>query len=161
MFWSDRRIHQWAMGGGVRPLDGALINPASIDLRLGPLYRVPQEDGWSEPREIPETGLELVDGDFVLMHTLEYVTMPDSAVGLLCLKSSTGRKGLEHLHAGYIDPGFRGEITLEVVCHWPYGRVVHVGERFCQLVLACVGAVDNLYGAVGHYQGQVGPTPNI
>jgi dCTP deaminase len=159
MIWGDRKIIDLASGGGVCPYQDELVNPASIDLRLGSHYRTPLRDKWSDPKPVPKGGLRLANGGFILMHTLEYISMPDNAVGMLCLKSTTGRRGLEHLHAGYIDPGFCGQITLEITCHWPAGQILRAGDRFCQLVLADTSKVDNEYGIVGHYQGQMGPTP--
>jgi len=77
---------------------------------------------------------------------------------MLFLKSSTGRKGLEHLHAGYGDPGFEGQWTLEIINHWPYSQTVFVGQRLLQLVLCDTYPVVRDYSETGHYQAQTGPT---
>lgn len=42
MFWNDERLHNWASRNGVTPYDRTLINPASLDLRLGDFYRLPR-----------------------------------------------------------------------------------------------------------------------
>lgn len=158
MIWSDNKIRAWLDGGGVTPAEPANINPASLDLRLGTHYRTPTPDGWSEAQPIPESGLVLKPGAFVLLSTLEYTCIPSEAVAFLYLKSSTGRKGLEHLHAGYGDPGFCGQWTLELINHWPYPRTVKTGERLFQVVLADCHPVGVDYAVTGHYQGQTGPT---
>lgn len=158
MIWSDVKLKQWLDNGGVTPAFPSHVNPASVDLCLGTHYRTPTETGWSEPHAIDEGGLTLKPGAFVLCATLEFVNVPTNAAGFLYLKSSAGRAGLEHLHAGYIDPGFSGELTLELVNHWPYPVVIPAGKRLFQLVLEDCHPVDKNYALVGHYQNQTGPT---
>lgn len=158
MFWNDERLNNWASRNGVTPYDRTLINPASIDLRLGDHYRLPTAVGWSDPLLIVKEGLTLKPGQFVLLHTLETTAIPTNAAALLFLKSSTGRRGLEHLHAGYGDPGFCGQWTLEVINHWPYPQTIHAGERLFQLCLVDCSIPVVSYAKTGHYQHQTGPT---
>ena len=158
MFWSDAKIQQWLEAGGVIPADKNCVNPASLDLRLGAWYRIPQPDGWSALRAIPDAGLILAPNAFVLLATLEVTRIPDNAAAFLYLKSSAGRKGLEHLHAGYGDPGFCGQWTLEVINHWPFPRTIFEGERLFQICLADCSPVMRPYGETGHYQFQLNPT---
>ena len=158
MIWSDNKLREWMELGGVTPAFQAHINPASLDLCLGTHYRLPTAHGWSDPHEIGADGLTLEPGAFVLCSTLEHINTPTNAAGFLYLKSSAGRAGLEHLHAGYIDPGFCGELTLELVNHWPYPVTLPVGKRLFQLVLEDCYPVARSYSVTGHYQGQTGPT---
>ena len=54
-------------------------------------------------------------GEFVLGTTLERVRLPDDLVARLEGKSSLGRLGLLiHSTAGFIDPGWNGQVTLEL-----------------------------------------------
>jgi len=182
MIYNDAQIHKWATTGGVTPFDEACINPASIDLRLGNMYRVPEKKSyrefikdfnslwsarminhdeyeWSEPKTIPDIGLFLFPGDFVLCHSFEVVSLPDNLVGKLFLKSSAGRRGLEHLHAGYIDPGFSGQLTFEIYNHWPGNIRLFAGECLLQMTLEECLAVTTSYRHTGRYQHQRGPTP--
>ena len=54
-------------------------------------------------------------GEFVLASTLEHVEVPDDLVARLEGKSSLGRIGLLiHSTAGYVDPGWKGNLTLEL-----------------------------------------------
>lgn len=162
MVYSDQMIFEWVTGGGVREYDINLINPASIDLRLGKTYRHPEllsnDYHWSEPITIPEEGLLVRKNDFILCHTIEWISMPIDAVGKLFLKSTTGRRGLEHLHAGYIDPGFEGILTLELYSHWPGSIILRPYERLVQLTVESCGEVSEEYKVKGHYQYQTGPT---
>lgn len=159
MISPDYQIHYWARNHGITPFDEACVNPASIDLRLGDEYRVPEGETWSEPQTIPRSGLHLLPGSFILCHTLETVKIPNNLVGKLFLKSSAGRRGLEHLHAGYIDPGFEGQLTLELINHWPGTRVLMPGERLLQLTLEECQPCSTPYGEKGRYQHQTGATP--
>lgn len=126
MIWNDRRIREWAQTGGVTPYADDLVNPASLDLRLGgmirrhhPLWerlsvidmRHKIEDGTIE--QLPKWGDStpfnvewLMPDEFALLHSLESVCIPPSAASILVLKSSKGRDGYNHSHSGWGDPGF-------------------------------------------------------
>lgn len=179
MVWNDRKIAEWAQSGGVTPFDAACVNPASLDLRLGNQIRKPRSFwaqmtseeiishiAWGNIDELPRWGESetfdvhwLLPGEFVLCHTLETVRIPDDCMALLFSKSSTGRIGLEHLHAGYADCGFFGELTLELhnVAPWPIK--LETGKRYMQLaIFDMVEAALVGYAKTGRYQNQTGPT---
>lgn len=155
----DYQLMDWARSGGVSPFDLDLINAASIDLRLGHTYRMASPKGWTSSFEIPKEGLTLGSGAFVLLHTLEFTVIPNNMVALIWLKSTTGRRGLEHLHAGYGDPGFSGQWTLEIINHWPWPQTIFAEDRLVQLQLIKTNVPHKTYANRGHYQGQVGATP--
>lgn len=75
-------------------------------------------------------------------------------------KSSLGRLGiLVHVTAGYVDPGFEGEITLEISNLLPRPVILYKGMRIAQLVFAkMASAPGGGYHIKGRYQGQEGPT---
>lgn len=135
MIWNDRLIREWACTGGVTPFADDCVNPASLDLRLGNTIRRPHPiwerlstvdidrkiaDGtieqlpkWGDPTEFSIEWLK--HGEFVLLHSLEFVRIPPEAASILVLKSSRGRDGMNHSHSGWGDPGFgypRGGIEL-------------------------------------------------
>jgi dCTP deaminase len=105
--------------GMVEPYDPALLNPASLDVRLGDELLI---ESAATPELLPypfadhsqQNPYMLAPGQFVLARTLEYVRIPDSIDAQFVLKSSRAREGIEHLLAGYIDPQFEGVITLEL-----------------------------------------------
>lgn len=106
----------------------------------------------------------IVKGDFILASTQETVHIPNDVVGLVNGKSSLGRRGLViHQTAGFIDPGFKGQITLELTMVSNKPLRLHAGQPICQLVLMrLTSAAERPYGSDGlgsHYQGQQGPTP--
>ncbi len=166
MIWNDERLHAACIDGMVTPFDAANVNPASIDLRLGASYRVayasstPTLDGWGFELTMPDCGIELQPGQFILCSTLETVAIPADACAELFSKSSTGRIGLEHLHAGWIDPGFVGQLTLEFKNVAPWPVLLQPGKRYMQMVVhSLTEAAARDYSVTGRYQHQVGATP--
>jgi len=177
LIWNDKHIWYWAKDN-VFPFDKELINPASIDLRLGHriktakwywrpvLWRIAYKLGlpqWSEQRYF-ETYL-LKPGEFVLCSSLELTRIPDDSIGILYSKSSTGRRGIEHLHAGYGDPGFGNnkiggaDWTWELTNAAPWPNLLTAGEPLMQLVLArLVDRPSRTYKETGRYNNQIGPT---
>lgn len=124
----------------IEPFDPEQVNPASYDLRLGAdylTYAIPfkqpldaKADNPALPGKIFEHGRILMPGWLYLMHTVEVVGTKDF-VTVIDGKSSIGRLGIiVHLTAGYGDPGFLGQYTLEVSVVHPVR--VYAGMRFCQ-----------------------------
>jgi dCTP deaminase len=114
----DYQITGYAQEGMIEPFDPEYINPASLDVRLGDVIKVeghhPQHPEWINWDMSKDGPYLLKPGEFVLGHTVETVKIPDHLECQFQLKSSRAREGLQHLLAGYIDPGFQGEITLEL-----------------------------------------------
>ena len=88
-----------------------------------------------------------------------------SALLFLEGKSTLGRLGLMiHSTAGYVDPGWDGELTLELsnVANLPI--ILHPGMRIGQLSFERMSSpVERPYGCKdlgSHYQGQRGATPS-
>jgi dCTP deaminase len=81
----------------------------------------------------------------------------------LKLKSTLGRLWINHSMAGWCDPGFEGNITLELQNLGPEPFVLDAGRRIAQLILVARESVPEVaYGEPGstsHYQGQRGTTP--
>lgn len=161
------------------------FQPASIELTLGGEFLNPdgtthigqldQEtnalclDG-SLAFEYPEgaaetTGLQLRPDQFALATTKEMVCIPTDLVAQVNGKSSLGRLGLlVHATAGFIDPGFRGQITLELKNIGPDPIFLPEGMVVCQLVFfETRSPATRPYGSQGlgsHYQDQSGVTPS-
>jgi dCTP deaminase len=126
---SDGTILELVEQGRIRvdPWDPALVQPASIDVRLGDSfrvfhnYRVSTIDLREPPANLTEEVVVPHDeafvihpGEFCLGRTLEWVELPDDIVARVEGKSSLGRLGLiVHATAGFCDPGWKGTLTLE------------------------------------------------
>ena len=112
--WNDVLLHDYCNRCAlVAPFEPTNVNPASIDLRLGGVYRLPRHsresytalhdmpqpaDMWGDEMQMDASGLLLEPGQFILCCSLETVAIPNDAAAFLVSKSSTGRIGLEHLH---------------------------------------------------------------
>ena len=109
MLLSDRDIRaETGFGLVIEPLEDHQFQPASVDLRLGDELR----DDLGVWR-IPDCGFSFKPGAFILGSTLEYLEIPSHLAAQFAGKSSLGRIGLQtHCTAGFIDPGFRGTITV-------------------------------------------------
>ena len=178
MVLSDRTIRAEIDAGRIliEPFDVAMVQPASVDVRVDRRFRVfhnarypfidvrqPME-GLTELVEAePDEPFILRPGEFVLGQTLERVTLPDDLVARLEGKSSLGRLGLLiHSTAGFVDSGFSGNLTLELsnVANLPI--TIYHGMPIGQLsFMRMDGPVERPYGADGaggKYQGQAEPT---
>lgn len=159
MFIPDFELSAWAEAGGLRPYEPTCINPASVDLRWSGRYRIARPDGWTDVYEAEY--LTLVRGEFYLLDTAEVMRVPENWVGILALKSSMGRQGLEHLHAGWVDGGYGliepSSLTLEVENRAPWPLTITVGQRIVQLAFAECRPPAKSYAVVGRYNGCVIP----
>ena len=161
MVIADFELRRWAENGGLDPYDPECINPASVDLRWSGKFRVADYDGWSKvypsrDRDI----LHIEPHQLYLLDTLEYITVPDNWCGVIALKSGIGRTGLEHLHAGFFDPGFAGTATLEITNMAPWTAELRPFQPIIQIVFYVMkNTPKKVYADVGHYQGQREPTP--
>lgn len=136
----------------IDPFRPEFLNPASVDLTLGTKMATYWLGFDANPNVGPskwcldskcenevrydeadaERGFFLLEpGHLYLMHTAERVRT-DKYVPVLDGKSSIGRLGVQvHMTAGYGDPGFDGQYTLEVTAVYP--TRVYAGMRFCQM----------------------------
>ena len=156
---SDRSIREEIEAGRlvITPYEPANVQPASVDLRLGHEFVV--GDGARGEWDV----VYLQPGEFCLATTIEVVRLPDDVVGRLDGRSSLGRMGLMvHATAGYIDPGFEGEITLELSNVSDKRIQLEPGMRVGQIsFMRMTTPVERPYGSPGlgsKYQGQRGPT---
>lgn len=150
MIWNDYKLKAGCRSELVTPYDEACINPASIDLRIGNEFV-----SLSNGQRFTADEVTLIPGMAILATTIERVCIPVDAAAAIYLKSSMARQGLDHALAGWIDPGFVGQITLELHAHRPV--TLRAGQRVVQMVLmSLTGPALNPYN--GRYQNQVGPT---
>jgi dCTP deaminase len=154
----------------VDPYEPAHLNPVSLDLRLGKRFAVYlgahideveldcKTSSFCHEYDIPADGLRLHPGTLYLMHTVERVKTT-RYVPVLDGKSSIGRLGVfVHVTAGFGDPGFDGQYTLEVLVTYP--TRVYAGMRFCQIRFHTIEGEAKLYE--GNYTGEasMGPVPS-
>lgn len=167
MILSDKTIMKMLKEGTlvISPLTDEQIQPASVDVRLGNTFSIVEDSSTGiitmENKisyKIIETDTYiLLPGQFVLATTMEYFSLPDNLTAFVEGRSSLGRMGLFIQNAGWVDPGFKGEITLELFNANRCAIELKAGRRVGQLVFAEMD--DNaLHPYNGKYQGQRGAT---
>lgn len=167
MTYSDRDIIQALQRGeiNITPFRYDQLQPASYDCRLYHEILVYAPDV-PAVEQVP-MAVSLKDGDyllrpgeFILACTEEYFELNDRHIFHVDGKSSLGRQSLVvHQQAGWADPGFNGQITLEVTCTLPMYLRDHM--PICQMVFGRTQQpAINAYGSNrASYNGQRGPTP--
>ena len=141
------------------------IQPASIDITLGNTFSVIRDyaNGIIDPskkteyRTFEADEFVLLPNQFVLATSREYVKLPDHITAFVEGRSSWGRLGLFIQNAGWVDPGFEGEITLELYNANRCAIKLSSGMRICQLVFAKM-ARDAINPYNGKYQKQTKAT---
>jgi dCTP deaminase len=108
-------------------------------------------------RNIKSEKYLLLPGQFVLATTMEYIRLSDNMTAFVEGRSSIGRLGLFIQNAGWVDPGFEGEITLELFNASNCAIELYAGRRIGQLVFAQLDR-DAEKPYRGKYQGQRGAT---
>lgn len=166
MILADYEIEQAVRTGwvGLDPYDPQLLQPNSLDVRLDRHFLLPGGYGHIDTANVPAGHMQpweadsvlLRPGDFLLASTFEALRVPRDLVVQLEGKSSLARLGLViHTTAGWIDSGFEGQVTLEIVNHAPWSLTLHAGATVGQLVFARTAPVRTPYN--GRYQRQRGP----
>jgi dCTP deaminase len=161
----------------LEPFDSARVQPASYDMTLYPELLVPMSSRkgtvvdlrTDDPGDLvtkwtlaPEERYLLHPGEMVLGCTHEVLKVPPWLLARVEGKSTLGRLFLAvHVTAGFIDPGFQGQVTLEIVNHGPWTIALYPGMNIAQVNFAKMsGYVAKPYGSKGlgsHYDGQMGP----
>ena len=167
MVLSDKTIMKMLREGELKisPLEESQIQPASVDIRLGNMFSIIEDlptgvinlEEEIRYRTIETDRYVLLPGQFVLATTREYIELPDYLTAFVEGRSSLGRMGLFIQNAGWVDPGFRGEITLELFNANRCAIELKAGRRVGQLVFAQMDD-SALHPYQGKYQGQTGAT---
>src|SRR5438067_8994244 len=172
---SDGTILELVEEGRIRidPWDPRLVQPASVDLRLGDSFRVfhnhrasaidlrePPANLTEEVRIEPDEPFVIHPGEFCLGSTQERVELPDDVVARIEGKSWIGRLGLiVHATAGFCDPGWKGTLTLELNNLTRVPIKLYAGLPIAQLSFMTLDAPAlRPYGHEqlgSHYQGQL------
>lgn len=134
------------------PVDDDQIQPASLDVCINESV----VDPYTGEKETTDV-IEIEPQQFLLANTVERIELPSFLAAQLTGRSSIGRKGVVvHATAGWIDPGFRGRITLEMYNMSEQTVRFECGDRVAQLVFFPLSApAAEPYD--GQYQDQEDP----
>ena len=147
---SDRDIKQYLKEGKIviEGFNEEHLGPSSIDLTLGNKIRVFRYNEFpfiDTKSNIPDSHMELIEvkqgkpiivhpGELILGATKEYIKMPDDLMARLDGRSSLGRLGIIiHSTASAIDPGFEGNIVLEIVNISKIPVYIWPNQRVCRI----------------------------
>jgi dCTP deaminase len=114
----------------ISPYAPESLQPASYDLRV------------SLDKVLPR-------GTCTLVPSLEWVEIPGDLAATLRCRSSYGRRGVI-ISAGFVDPGFRGQLTLCLVNMGMEDIVLKKNDRIVQMIIHEVREGGMLYN--GRYQ---------
>jgi dCTP deaminase len=178
----DWQIQDRCLKGMIEPYDSTLLNPTSLDIRVGDTAKlfIYKEHGvtaflkrklwqwfnWGSEPEVEYLDIDLSktdsakpywlkSGDRILVASLETFNLPDDVAAQFLLKSSRGREFYEHLLAGWCDPGWNGsKLTMEIINH-SLGRLpLYKGFRLGQMIFYSLDALPRKsYRETGRYNG--------
>ena len=156
----------------IDPYDPSLIQPNSLDVRLGntecryvaPGYNCVINPADDAPRSVSRQVDKIVikPGEFILVETMEYIKLPSTIYGEIMGKSSTGRLGIDVENAGLVDSGFEGTLTLELYNKTKnHTYALLPGFPIAQIVFYPCDEVETPYCSktTARYCGQRGATP--
>lgn len=137
-------------------LDGFQLQPHAVDLRMGYTFRIPKtwaltkegrvalrvdylesknEDAFEKVELTNGQYFELLPGEYVIVTTLECITMPNDIMAILYPRTSFNRRGLSVDLTGIIDVHYQGHLTIPVRNNTQTQVVrMYPGERMCQVV---------------------------
>lgn len=159
----------------ISPFDILSVQPASYDVKLGYEFRIFRNihKPYLDVKNHIEDFMELIKiknskhliihpREFILGTTIERIKMPKDLIGRLDGKSSLGRLGIiVHATAGYVDPGFRGYLTLEITNVANIPITLYPEMKIGQISFMRLETPAEIpYGKArdSKYQGQKGPT---
>lgn len=156
----DHQIEALCLAGMVTPFDPALLNPASLDVRLGDTLLIesvqsPALVPYPLHRHTEAEPYQWSPGQFLLAPTMEMFNMPDTVAGEFRLKSSRAREGADQALAVWLDPGWHGSaLTLELrnnrQLHW---LPLWPGMKIGQIVFHPCELPRRSYRETGRYNG--------
>ncbi len=125
------------------------IGPASVDLRLSPcfkLFDITKQTLLDPKKGLPHhfmSEVKIRAGEFFIIHpnnfilasTLEYVKVPADIVLRVEGKSTLARMGILVHTAGFVDPGFEGNLTLEISNQSNLAVALYPKMYICQIAV--------------------------
>jgi dCTP deaminase len=164
MILSDKTLKKYIKEEIIKidPIGPNAIQPASVDCRLGDNFLILDDTkmqviSMTQPliyRKRVAKEITIPPKSFILGTTMEYLKIPDNIVVFIEGRSSIGRMGLFIQNAGWVDPGFEGQLTLELYNASSLPIRLTAGRRICQFVFAKMDS-HALFPYKGKYQGQI------
>ncbi len=160
MILTDLELNQLCQGNPplVAPFDPSLINPASLDIRIGTSGLIEQENGEHTPVDFSNDDINqpyiLEPQTWLLVASLEVFHIPEFTAGEVRLKSSRAREGFDLSLALWLDPGWQGShLTMALRNTTRFRRLgIYPGLKIAQVILHRLSNVpQNSYAQTGRY----------
>lgn len=116
--------------------------PTPIDhIGPAPVKAHPTDAGYDLVAAVPQV---LASGHHTLIPTGLHINLPPNTVGYICPRSGLAAKhGITVLNApGVIDPGYTGEIFVNLINHGPSFYTIYRGDKIAQLIIHKTVDVD-------------------
>jgi len=165
MILSDFDLWNYIRSGRLKiePFTEDIVRENGLDLRIGgQIARFTRNNKTFDTRSSDPSdfyyfeegqSFTIKQGEHVLLHTKEYLSLPKDLMGFVNLRSSYARIGLM-IPPTIIDANFEGELTIELV-GGDFPVKLYEGDRFLHVVFARLSSiVERPY--MGRYQGQRG-----
>jgi dCTP deaminase len=144
---SDKDLAELARSKSlITPFNEEYCAGATIDLTLDALVRkrisdepvvigVEETDDMYQAFDLSKGEFWLNPGEYVLVQTVEKITVPTNMIALIFERQSVKLLGLSVSSASYMNPGYRGHLTIPVVNNSNARIKLTPGVQFCQLGL--------------------------
>ncbi|MCL2009211.1 MAG: dCTP deaminase [Synergistaceae bacterium] len=122
------------------------VQPSSLDLTLDEKIKIPKagikinpSQGVTETQydicSISDGEYELLPNEMILAQVHEKLKIPENYCCSVMNRSSISRLGLDVAMAGYINPGYAGQLPIIIRNNGSFSVKLLPGLRICQLVL--------------------------
>jgi dCTP deaminase len=161
MILVDYQIRELCEKGFVTPYDPNLVNPASLDIRVGDTAIIEDPSGGFYKIDLSsfsqDNPYNVEPGEWVMVSTLEVFNVPATVAASVRLKSSRARAGWDLAIGGWVDPGFNGSVLSMVVKNVLRYNTINLfpGLKFAQVILHSCDEPNLAYDKVGRYNGCV------
>jgi dCTP deaminase len=146
------------------------LSSCGIDLRLGRNFKVvdPGAECIIDSKKVSKhiftsyndkDSVVIPANGFCLAEAVEYIEMPRFLMGLVTLKSTIARCGI-NAPSTVVEPGWKGRLTLELANQTPLPVKLYAGEGIVQILFIELSSPCSVSYADrrGKYQDQVGLT---
>jgi dCTP deaminase len=137
MILVDRQIHEAVKSReiGIKNFSTACVQPASYDLRIGPLIYSSQTDPLDKPIDLSSNGgaYRLPPYGHAILMTYETLSLPPKIIGRFGLKSGFARRGLLASTGPQVDPGFKGKLFISLLNLFPRSQVLRYKDPFLSI----------------------------
>lgn len=127
----------------IDPFDITRLQPASYDVVLSEGMKVQSKNTEGSQFIEFKDKVTVSHGDFIIASTEEVFNLPDNLAATLALKSTIGRMGMSHCLACWADPGFKGQMTLELYVVGHSKIELYAGMKIGQMVFQPVASIND------------------